>query len=258
MKDILIYLEQAGPTVADQIILPAGVLFTLLGLCIWLGGLRWKRFAAAIVFALIACVLTVIIAPEEPRFIPFSVLAGVVFALLLPRTAMIALTAAAGAGLCIAFFSPAALEFDWQEPYVDISSEEKLTVDQSLKLSEDYMISAGNAVFSVLKSVKPVVLFLGFLTAVIIICFGIFLTNLVAAVAFSAIGVRFIFTGMAFLLIYKGSQPISRIMDNPSYFVVIAGLMVLFGVLTQILLRPTKKREKKQPELAKPAEGGGQ
>ncbi len=74
---------------------------------------------------------------------------------------------------------------------------------------------------------------------------GSIMPRLLSALILSVIGTAMIFAGMVMLLLYKGSQPVSYIIQKQYFFAAIFAIMAGFGLFEQLLLCKQAKKSLK-------------
>jgi hypothetical protein len=72
--------------------------------------------------------------------------------------------------------------------------------------------------------------------------------RLLSALVLSVVGTAMVFAGMIMLLIYKGSQPVTYIIQKQYFFAAIFAIMAVFGTVEQLLLCKQSKKSLKTEE----------
>ncbi len=76
--------------------------------------------------------------------------------------------------------------------------------------------------------------------------------RLLSALILSVFGTAIVFAGLIMLLIYKGSQPVTYIIQNQYFFAAVFAVMAVFGTIEQLLFcKSTKKLLKTEQKKCK-------
>jgi hypothetical protein len=244
-------LEQVAIFFAPRILIIPGILSILIGLCIWLGGLRFNRLIATVGGALAGLILTFQVTEHRAATITLAVLVGAGLALFFKRIAVILIavliTALAvliiSAGPDYQAATPVPLsEFQFSG---NSGTEEKLDVEESLEIVKlflnYYYTEISNTVREGAKN--PEGLAFALIGALIIAAFGAFMSRLTVSVTLSVLGVGIICLGMILLLLYKGAHPISHIYERMAIYNSVFLIMIVFGAAVELLLCPNKKKK---------------
>jgi hypothetical protein len=103
-----------------------------------------------------------------------------------------------------------------------------------------YLLKKTEAIYAQFSLLRwAAVVAAGAIAAILTIYFG----NIACAICCATLGTILNFTGMILLLLYKGTEPASRISQRGVFFVVIFAVMIAFGTTVQLLfcLRRRKK-----------------
>lgn len=263
MFEILQDFEQVTTRFSPIVLTGPGLVAVIVGLFIWLGGLRYTRVLVAVLGAVCGGICGFFIIGRN--IMTAAVLAAVaaLLATIFHRTFIIILAAclAAAIGLAVGYHT---------RPYVGISQEVNttaegrisiqglsLSVGESLKIMNAYMIDVSD---EIKKACSQMWLFGWAIIAVLVIISitgGLYLWRLTSAVCCAVLGTILIFAGMVLLLLYKGSAPISDIYSRPLFYAGVFGAMTAFGTTEQLLICPwlnkkaIKRKEAKKDKAAR-------
>jgi len=220
MLEAVQYPQQLTSYVSPAAGVTAGIIGTIAGLFVWLGGAGFKKIVAAVVGAVIGgiCIFYIF----HQNFF-YALTCGVVIGALsgmFEKILIIFLSAVLAGGISILFLAG---------PHI--------------KQSEGF-----RQIFMEL----PVYGWL--ITAVVTAAAaagGVFLKHSIRALCFSTSGVLLIFTGMIMLLSYKGSSPAEHIQARERFFIAVFALMTIFGTLLQLLLYARAEKKSITKKLAK-------
>jgi len=253
-------LEQVSRYFAPQVVIFPGVLSLVLGLFIWLGGLRWNRLIAVLVGVLAGALLTYRITEYQIPTITFAVLVGGGLGMLFKRAAVVlaGVVIAAMAVLIIAA-GPIRETTNPSPPAKNRLSDidnttERLNIAESLWTINLYFRyytgQIGNAVRKGAHS--PEGLTFALTGGLVIAGFGFFLPRFTVSAVCSVLGTGLIFIGMLLVLLYKGARPISHVYERAALYNTVIVVMIVFGTAVELLLCP---RKNKKPNIVKPNAG---
>ncbi len=253
-------LEQVSLYFAPQVVIFPGVLSLVLGLFIWLGGLRWNRLIAVLVGVLAGALLACRITEYQIPTITLVVLVGGGLGMLFKRSVVVlaGVVIAAMAVLIIAAgpiqetanpAPPAANQFS------DIDdTAERLNIKESLHMINLYFHyysgQIGNAIRKGARS--PEGLAFALIGGLAVAVFGFFLPRFTVSAVFSVLGTGLIFIGMLLVLLYKGARPISHVYERAALYNTVILVMIVFGTAVELLLC---SRKNKKPDIVKPNAG---
>jgi len=253
MFGLLQNFEQAAGRFSPIVLIVPGIAIVLAGLFVWLGGLGFRRVLAGVAGAVTggACGLFVI-----RRNIPSAVLLASVMtavAVIFERIFFIVLTATL---TVVASFAILAWPYLGNPQQLAATSQSRVSI-QRPALSTHETIEVVKAYFvNINYELKKVYsrmplhnwVIIAALTATFFFI-GFYSWRLVASLSCATVGAMLVFVGMALLLLYKGSAPISNICSRASFYGSIFIAMTVAGTIGQLLLcRRVKKHSKKRKE----------
>jgi hypothetical protein len=249
MTDFLRTFQTSASALTPMVLAGVGFVLAWMGLCLWLGGLRWLKFFAGIAVATIGYALAYFLTNRELYFlIGIPVLAGL-FATLFEKTTVVLLTAVIiGLTVNLALVWPTLTNPEtWENPPAVTNGQGDI-VTQSLTVLENYVVWLGQNVYDAAKSLGTMTWVVYGVTILAVVGIGLLFPRGVCALMCSILGMVWIAAGMFFLLLYKGSKPADIVLENPNLFGMIAVGMVIFGVLINLAIAPAKTRKKAGPE----------
>ncbi|MFA6187130.1 MAG: hypothetical protein WC770_07970 [Phycisphaerae bacterium] len=273
MFESLVYYQGLAQKFQGQLLTTAGIAIVLVGLCIWLAGLRFKCIVSAIVGAIVAAAGVVTFGDYPAKILLVASAVGIIVGAIAGRFMLGIFAMIVGGLLVITVVSgrlqPAeaggveffdANSFNTKEIAADdfVSSSAYPTwpqyqqkgvviptpaaIDITVKMSAHLIGLAKKTVLS--AGITAYGGAAGVILAVIFFCF--ILPRFFVAVISAALGSAVIFAGMVTLLFYKGSEPISLIAAKPQFYGIAFGAMTVFGTIMQLLLSPA------EPKIIKP------
>jgi hypothetical protein len=281
MFEALVYYQGLAQKFQSQLLIGTGIAVVLVGLCIWLAGLRFRCIVSAIVGAVIAAAgvsafgdypvkillatsaVGIIVGAIAGRFM-LGIFAAIVCGLLVITVVSGRLQSAEAGG--VEFFDannvnpnkvvaddfvsssayPTWPQYQQSGIVILVPAAMDITVKMFahiISLAKKTILSAGVAAYG------------GAAAAVLVVVFFCFvMSRLFVAVISAGLGSAVIFAGMIILLFYKGSEPINLIAAKPQFYGIAFGAMTAFGTIMQLLLSPAKLKIIK-PSVSKKENG---
>ena len=247
-------LEQVSLRLAPVVPVLAGLIFVGIGLCVWLGGLRWNRVVAGFIGAIAGALCGILFVKNHQIFAgSIATLVGASLGSVFKRTVVIFVGGvfATGIGLIVFSIPVIANESNWQaknnESDSVVETEGILSVGESVGVLKSQAVCLFTGLKECVAQVKP----LGFITSIvagiIVVGCGLFAPRFVVAATSATIGTGMIFAGMVFLLLYKGAEPMTRICSAGTFYNLVLLVMIAFGTAVGLLVCPdTGKRPAKK------------
>lgn len=227
---------------APGFIVPVGIIFVGLGLCLWLGGLTWHRGAGAFLAALIAAVSVLFLQELTLHIALVAIIFAAAIGMVLDKPAIIFSGGIAAAIVLLTILSPA-IEFDSDTPSAgaeNLQTQTAMTASQSATLGIEWIKYYATNIHAAIGQSEPIIKAISVGLALAVIFVGIALRRPVSAVACATVGTAVVFFGMVTLLLYKGSQPLTHICQKSGFYTTVAVCMVIFGTAAELLLCPAK------------------
>ncbi|MHC5060750.1 MAG: hypothetical protein ACYTFK_06680 [Planctomycetota bacterium] len=251
LKDLQNF-ETIAHDFAPQVLVAPGVVFVVIGLCLWLGGLRWSRPTAGILGVLAGCLWAFFLTGRQAAaFISMAAVAGF-FSLFFNRAALVVAGAATGVIITLIILASPMLSKKNDQPCPETkitSATERQAkgitlIQESLEVGKSHLTFLGDRFAAAVNLVPFENLAIPAIVGLVICLAGYFMPQLVGALTCSLLGTVIISLGMMLLLFYKGALPITHIYARTNiYFPVVLG-MVVFGSATQMML--CSARDKKR------------
>ena len=274
MLDALEYYQSLAQKFQGQLLTGTGIAIVLVGLCIWLAGLRLKCIVSAIVGAVIVAAGISAFGDYPAKILLIASGTGIIVGAIVGRFMLGVFAAVVGGLLAITVISgrlqpantggveffdansinpnkvvaddfvsssayPTWPQYQQNGIVIPASAAADITVKMSahlINLAKKTILSAGITAYGGAA---------GVVLAVIFFCF--ILPRFFVAVISAGLGSAVVFSGMVILLFYKGSEPITLIAAKPKFYGIAFGAMMAFGTIMQLLLSPAK------PEIIKPS-----
>ena len=245
MLKILQHFEEMAAGAALLPFAIIGAALVLVGLIIWLGGLHFSRFIATLVGAATGIVAGLPFVSNWSH-VAIAAMIGAVVGALLNKYMMIIFAAVvvAGVGMIISV-GPQLADSDFGIDEHSHGNNGKSRLSVMLSEIPKLLINYADEVWLAIKDTATAGAFTVSVAAGLgVLVVGIFGPRLVSAGACATIGMVIIFIGMVMMLQYKGSKPVTRIIDNVNLYIIVAVGMMLFGTFTQMVLCKSAKKNK--------------
>jgi hypothetical protein len=268
MLEALEYYQSLAQRFQSQLLTGPGIAIVLVGLCIWLAGLRWRRILGAVAGTAIAAVAVLNFGDYPSPIVWGACAVGLIAGVIVNRLVLSVFGTIIGVIVVMIFLSGSlqaanygegikifdanhiynpdhikADDFVSEYPYPTWRQYEQggvvIPAPDAIKITAamaGYFIGrAKRAVFSA----GAVVYGGAAIAAVVIVFFSLITPRLFIAAVSAIIGSAVIFAGMIILLFYKGSEPISLITARAQFYGLVFGAMTAFGIIVQLLLSPS-------------------
>jgi hypothetical protein len=253
MTDFLSTFQNTASALPPMVLAIVGGILAWMGLCLWLGGLRWLKFYAGIAAATIGYAAAYFLTDREIYFLVGIPALAALLAIFFEKTTVVLLAAVLIAGAVnLALVWPTLTDAKtWQNPPAMTTSGQGDVVSQSLAVLENYVVWIGQNIYHAAESLGTMRWAVYGVAILAVVGVGLLIPRGICAFLCATLGVIWIAAGMFFLLLYKGSKPADIVLANPSLFGMIAGGMIIFGVLINLAIAPAKARKKAvQPPVA--------
>lgn len=237
-------LERSTLEFAPEVLVVPGVLCAVLGLCLWLGGMRWSRPTATVLGILAGCLWAFFLTGRQTAaFVSMAVVVGA-FALFFNRAALVVTGAATTFVITLVIFAAPYLSKPRNLPYPEPkmstagerASKDISLITESLEAAKIQFVFLGDLFGRAVSLVPFENLLISVVAGLVVATAGYFMPQLIIAVTCSALGTTIIFFGMILLLLFKGVQPITHIHAKANLFGTVVLAMVVFGGAVQLLL----------------------
>lgn len=249
MLETLQQIENLASQLRVWSLAAVGAFIVFSGLIIWLAGLRQSRLIGAMAGAIagLAAGLAFVKA-KGPAAIAIATTLGALLGLLLDKFVIIIAGAllVVVAGLLIATSGQIDVPRDQSNTHAsndDIGGFKQM-LSTAAKITGAYTSQACDAI----KGAPVMAIVTSAIAGLVVLGVGFFWPRLVAAAVCASLGTALIFAGMITVLIFKGSEPVARIGQQPNLYALAAGCMVVFGTTMQMMLCPAKRKEKVENE----------
>ncbi len=250
MLESLQNFEQSTAKSAPLVLIVPGLTAVVVGLFIWLSGLRLKRPLLGLIGAIIGAICGFLL--SKGNLIATAIVTGVaaLASAIFQRLIITLLLAALVAVVCFAILAaPYTKTTDAaanNDQVVITESGQTMSARESLQAVKAYAVSFGSKLKNACRQMPFYNWAIIVALTIILIVPGFLFRRLASALFFSVLGTILIFAGMILLLLFKGSTPISRIADKGLFYTAVFIAMTVFGTFEQLLLcRKTKGQSTK-------------
>ena len=246
MLELFQNFEQMTGRFAPLVMIVSGVVFLLLGLSIWLGGLALRKVLISIAGLAGGFVVGLFVVGRNLFSASLTGALAALSALILEKLLIVLLAAALAAMITFAIAA---------EPYFEEAEVTEVQNDTpdltTIAGFEDIIYELKTFGLDAGRKIQqaginmPVHLWVIIVApAVIVLICGIALWRFTSALFFSVAGTMFAFFGTLLILIYKGTEPVGYVRGKPIIVAAVFVVMAAFGTITQLLLCKKSKKQK--------------
>jgi len=212
------------------------------GIVLWLAGLRMSRVCAVVLGSIAGGLIGYGIFPQSRiEGSLFGATIAAVGAFIFDKFIIVLLGSLIVGAILLAVMCSGYLDKVDVRAFPSANQETKLDERQSFSQMEAVVDYCWAGMSTVLIAVNKLLMLPAVAVVLILWFIGIFLARFVVAFACSTVGAALIFAGMTWLLLYKGSGPLSFMYQRMWFFVCIFAVMATGGTIVQILLCPESK-----------------
>jgi hypothetical protein len=264
MFEALKYYQNLAERFQSQILLAPGMVIVLIGLCIWLAGLRWRRILGAIVGCAFFAAIVLSFTNYGLQTVYVAVLLGGAIGAVADKV-IIGIAGTAAAAMIVLVILSVSLpkpqdsvilpEYSYPMLPEYEQNDKPIPTQDAIRLSKEMVSYFGYKTMDNIKTAS-IVAFAAAIVTLLAAGFAAFaMPRIFIAVVSSSLGSAVIFAGMVLLLFYKGSKPINCIAEKDRFYIMILAAMMVFGALVQLILSPVPKEVKKEKEVVPETEG---
>ena len=270
MLEALEYYQSLAEKFDSRILTVPGIMVVLVGLCIWLAGLRWRKVLGALAGAAITGTGVCVIGDYPVNVVLMACAIGLAAGVIINRIVLGMFGAIISAGVVMIILTGGLFSKENRTNIVEFVNAsqtynpDKITADSFASESpyptwpeyeqSGIVISAPAAMEITAKMAayfldiaKEKITLAGVgsyagagFAAVIIMLMTLAAPRLFISVIFAIAGAGLIFIGMIMLLFYKVSEPITYVAERLYFCSLVFGAMAAFGAFIQLLLSPPK------------------
>jgi len=257
MFEIIKYYQSLAEKFDSRILTVPGIVVVLVGLCVWLAGLRWRKVLGALAggsfFAAIGLCLGIY---DFPIVIVVAAI-GIVIGALVEKIMLGVCGTAMVVAIVLVVVSTSAkqrqggeVQYDFQRWPQYEESNDVLNSSQASEITEKTGLFICSKIIENIKSSSLVSFGAGGVALVIAGFIALLRPRLFVAAFSSLFGAVMIFAGLIMLLFYKGSKPVNFISEKGQFYAIVLLVMMVFGTVVQMVLSPpaAKPTEKDVPE----------
>ncbi len=235
LQNFEVYALQFDP----RVLLLGGILVLIAGLCVWLGGLRWAGPIAAVIGGLTGLICAYAFSNRAAPEMIITPVIGTGLGAFLKKPIIILCGAGGLAAATWLVLAAPNLEKAGSGPShaAPRSGSTLNPVETASALSEE-LVFWGETFAGALKQMSPAAWATGAAAAALAVGASLVMPRLVTAAACAGMGAACVFAGMIVLLLYKGARPLTSVYARPTFFGLVAMVMIVFGTLSQLLLCP--------------------
>jgi hypothetical protein len=255
MFEAIEYYQSLAEKFDSRILTVPGIIVVILGLCIWLAGLRWRKVLGAIAGGGIFAAAVVCIGSFDVNIVLAVILIGIAVGALIEKITLGIFGTAAAAVIVLVITSANLTAKQYSD--TSISQEDLLSQhycprwpeyednDAVINLPQAAEITRKMAWYFTARAIdniksSPVSVFAATVIMVAVAGFvAVLVPRMFIAVTASSLGSVIIFAGMVMLLFYKVSKPVNYIAEKSHFYVMALTIMIAFGAMVQLVLSPS-------------------
>jgi len=254
MVDILKNFEQMAGRFSPLVLIAPGLLITVLGLFVWLGGLGFRRALLALVGAVTGALCALLIAPQSTGVIFLASLAtallGAAFQRLFAALLLGALSFAVTFGIVARPFLQ-----EYRGSLISGTlgqNNEVLTVRETLEVVRAAGLDLADGVRYAARRLAPVNWAITAAVSAGLLAAGLLFRHVGGALSCSVLGTGLIFAGLVLLIALKGAAPVARMQNHAALYALVFIGMAGFGTLEQLVLCSHAERKQKRSPHQRP------
>lgn len=240
LLQVLQDFEQDSGRLMPLMLLGAGIVLTLVGLIMWLGGSALRRFSLLIIGTVVGFVFAVTVVEVSLMFGLLVGLLGGVSGALFDKPGIGIVTAVLFLSIVFCFLARPFVESPRPDGSVG-SQSNNVNWSQGWVLVQSYGVGVDTAVSEVFRKMPKLYWLMlggaaaagGFL--------GLKFRRAAMAFCFSTSGAIFIFAGVVLVLLQRSVAAISNVLGRPAFYAAVFGGTALFGMCVQLIFCRQKK-----------------
>jgi len=246
MIEIVQNFEQMTGRFGPSILIGSGVVFLLLGLCIWLSGLALRKILISIAGLAGGIVVGLFVVGRNIFSASLSAALAALIALIFEKVLVVLLAAALAAAIAFTILAgPYFEQAETTEVQIEMSDQTTTAgLDETLQELKTFAIDAGEKIKQAGTKIPVHIWAIIAAPAAIFLICGVVLWRCTTALFFSVLGIMVAFFGMLLMLIYKGAKPVDYVHGKPLIFAAVFLVMAAFGTIVQLLLCKSSKKQK--------------
>jgi len=249
MLEAFQYFERITVYFAPEVLVVGGLVCMVIGLYLWLGGLRLSRLAAAFLGVLAGCMWAFFLTGRQTAaFVSMAAVVGL-FAVFFDKAALVISGAATTVMIVLIIFAAPSLSKGLDYPESKISTESARAskgttlIEESIETAKTQLVFFAEKIGQAVSRVSAKAFMISAVAGLTVVILGYFMPQFIMALTCSVFGTGIIFTGMILLLLYKGAQPITHIYVKANVYNIVVLAMVGFGSAVQLLLCSARDRK---------------
>lgn len=258
MFEAIEYYQSLAEKFDGRILFVPGIIVVLLGLCIWLAGLRWRKILGALAGGSFCVAASVCFGNYDAAIILGAAAIGIIIGATIEKIIL----GIFGTALVAAIVLVIVTMIDKQRQSSDIATknytrwseyEESGVVINFLQAIEITKQTGLYILSGMIENIKSTSLIYAAAASTAMLIAGFIATimpRIFIAVVSSSLGSAMIFAGMIMLFFYKGSKPVNYIWEKGTFCAMVTFAMIIFGTMVQLVLSPgsVKPIEKAVPD----------
>ena len=245
MTEILKNFEAIALEMPSIMVIIGGVVCVGVGVCVWLGGLRWRIFTAVIFGLTVGFVSSFFVSENRLIAAIFPTILVTCSLLIFRKRALVVIGAITTTTvLVLSLASPVSAQTSYRPGMkAALHTEQKIDLDAVISQLSSQSDITGFQIPTLIGDLTPSAIGIAAVSGSLVMGLGLFLHKLVSAGTCAAYGTGLIYAGMILLLLEKGSMPVEHICRKPVFYQTVAICMLIFGTFVGVLVCPVKKKK---------------
>lgn len=253
MFEAIQYYQSLAVKFDSRILCVPGIIVIMIGLCIWLSGLRWRKVLGALAGGSFFAAIGLCVGIDSYQIIALVTLIGITIGVLVEKimlgifgiilTAVIVLAGVSGKMNTSSDLQnyPRWTQYETIGVIINIKQASDITAQTSSYILRQIISNIKCSSIISICAAGGAILFAGFIAFVMPRFFIAFVS--------SSLGAAVIFAGLLMLLFYSGSKPVNYFFNKSHLYSIIIFVMLIFGTMVQLALSPlAAESEKPVPE----------
>jgi len=269
MFEALEYYQSLAGKFDSRILTVPGIIVVIVGLCVWLAGLRWRKILGALAGGGFFATVVVSIGSYSTGVVLAVILIGAIVGALIEKVMLGIFGASAAAAIVLVVISanlrarqysdieylnnlkeptekdilserycPRWPEYEQRDIVINLPQAIDITTQMASYITAKIFDNIKSSSAGAFASAAFVMLAAGFAAFII--------PRIFISVVSSSLGSAVIFAGMIMLLFYKASKPVNYIAEKSHFYIMVLAVMIAFGTIVQLVLSPSAAEQIKE------------
>jgi len=275
MFEAIEYYQNLAEKFDSRILIVPGIIVVLIGLCIWLSGLRWKKILGALAGGGFFAAVVMSIGNYGTPIVLAAAFFGIVIGALVEKI-MLGVSGTAMTAVMVLVIVSAITKQKRNNDmgYLNDNTKEYhlsqqncprwpeyeaadtvISPPQAMEITSKISSFIVSGIIDNIKSYSVLAFAAAGFTVLVAGFAALVMPRIFIATVSSLLGSAVIFAGMIMLLFYKGSKPVNYISEKSSFYAMVIAAMLIFGAMVQLVLSPPAAKQAEQSVPDKKRDG---